>query len=323
MTQESHVKTWSPRSGLPVLTDPIFIGGVPRSGTTVVGKRLLGRHKEVACTVPAEMWFLTDTGGVCDMAARGSNQRWYRKAQVNALRRKRLTPIAAFQERMQGFWYARPWWKDGRDKGLCESISRQDLAASLEIYRERDREDPIRAARLLVADIIDPQIRERGKIRWVDTTPANATRIDALYAVFPDLRLINMIRDGRDVAASIVSRGWGTDDYDRALLQWRDLMIRNHEAAQRIPADRVHHVRLEELVGESAESVYTDMLSFLGLSSTRKMKRFFLNRISPEAGHVGRWRSDVEPDELTRIDQKYAQMIRELGQRGVPLPAGC
>ncbi len=314
---------WTTRSGLPVLADPIFVGGVPRSGTTVVGKRLLGRQRRIACTQPAEMWFLTDTGGLCDMAARGSDSSGYRRAQLNAVRRGSVSPLNAFEDRMQGFWYARPWWKDGRDKGLCESISREDLAAALETFHQRYDQDPIQAARLLAADIIDPTVRARGKSRWVDTTPANAKRIDDLHRIFPDLRLVNMIRDGRDVAASIVSRGWGTDDFMAALKQWRELMIANHNAIQRIPAEQVLDVRLEELASPEGRPIYRSLRQFLGVRSNKKMRRFYRRKVNLDKGHVGRWRSDLTASQQREIDDSYQEMLGELGALGVTLPVAA
>ena len=316
----AEAASWTTRSGLPVLVEPIFVGGVPRSGTTVVGKKLLGRQRRIACTKPAEMWFFTDTGGLCDVAARGSDSSGYRRAQVNALRRGSLSPLKAFEDRMQGFWYARPWWKDGRDKGLCESISRADLAAALTVFHERYDQDPVQAARLLAADIIDPSVRARGKSRWVDTTPANAKRIDDLYRIFPDLRLVNMIRDGRDVAASIVSRGWGTDDLMAALQQWRELMIANHQAIQRIPSEQVIDVRLEELASPEGRPIYRSLRQFLGVHSNKKMRRFYRRKVNHTKGHVGRWRSDLTSRQQRQIDDAYREMLVELGEMGMTVP---
>ena len=319
----SKTSTWTTQSGLPMLTDPVFIGGVPRSGTTVVGKKLLVRNSQIACTRPAEMWFLTDTGGLCDIATRGSGSGRYRRAQLNAIRRGAVSPLKAFEDRMQGFWYARPWWKDGRDKGLCESISREDLAAALTIFRERFQQDPVLAARLLAADIIDPSIRARGGSRWVDTTPANSKRVDDLIRIFPDLRLVNMIRDGRDVAASIVSRGWGTDDFMAALEQWRELMIANHQAIQRIPPEQVLDVRLEELAGPNGKPVFRSLRNFVGIPGNKKMRRFHRRKINLDKGHVGRWRSDLTASRQREIDGSYQEMLHELGALGVTLPVAA
>ena len=43
----------------------------------------------------------------------------------------------------------------------------------------------------------------RGKTRYGDKTPMHATDIDVLSRVLPEARFIHIIRDGRDVAASL------------------------------------------------------------------------------------------------------------------------
>lgn len=319
--QVRQQQDWTTRTGLPVLTEPIFVGGVPRSGTTVVGKRMLGRHHKIGCTIPAEMWFLTNTGGLVDMAAGEEDQRVRLRTRINAMRRGHLSSMGAFEDRMLGFWYKRPWWRDGRDKGLCQSVSRKDLVAALEAFHDRYPDDPVQASRLLAADIIDPSIRERGKSRWVDTTPANAPRIDALYRVFPDLLLVHMVRDGRDVAASIVSRGWGTDDFTRALQEWHDGMLANYRAILRIPLGRAHTVQLENLIGPDGLDYYERLLEFLGIYDSPKMRAYFVENMNPEEAHVGRWRSEVLHSDLLEIDRTYAKMLESLDAAGVPVPA--
>ncbi len=299
---------------------PIFVGGMSRSGTTVVGKGLLNRHSTISVTRPAEMWFLTNTGGLCDMvdAAEGGGSR--AKVTLNALRRGRVSPLAAFRERMEGFWYQRDWWKDGRSIGLGKSVNREQLTEALDRFEEAFRTDPREAGRQLAADLIDPTTRRRGKQRWVDTTPDNVHRAEALYRMFPDLTVINMIRDGRDVAASVVSRGWGTDDYDTALQEWADRMLAGHRALSAVPAGQAITLHLEHLVGSEGGADYARLLAVLGIDDEPKMRRFFDREMNPDAGHAGRWRDDVAPADQARIDRDYARLCDDLRSQGVALP---
>jgi hypothetical protein len=45
-----------------------------------------------------------------------------------------------------------------------------------------------------------------GKTRWVEKTPANVFYLERLYEYLPDLKVIIMVRDGRDVACSMAVR---------------------------------------------------------------------------------------------------------------------
>lgn len=304
----------SPQLGLPPIPRPIFVGGVSRSGTTVVGKHLLGKHPEIVCTKPAEMWFITESGGLCDMAIGGGRSR------LAALRRGKLSAMSAFDERMHGFWYSRDWYRDGKKKGLVQSVPVEQLDAALSAFRAAYASDSVLASRQLAADLIDPYTRSKGGSRWVDTTPRNVRRADALFPVFPDLAIINMIRDGRDVAASIVSRPWGTNDYREALKQWFEDMKTGHEAASKLPAAQVLTMQLEKLVGPPREKCYGQLLSFLEIDDAPAMRAFFDAEMSLSAANVGRWTSKLSPAEQSWASGQYAEYVAELQRHGVKVP---
>jgi len=104
------------------LAHPIFVGGTGRSGTTVVGRQLLNRHPLISCTVPAELWFLTDGGGLCDLVdAQESGSAWLRLT-AQQLRRRAVSPTRAFDTRMRGFWYERPHWTGEIPTGMSKSV---------------------------------------------------------------------------------------------------------------------------------------------------------------------------------------------------------
>ena len=303
------------------LARPIFVGGMSRSGTTVMGKGLLNKHPVISVTRPAEMWFLTNTGGLCDIVDSAESGRVSLRLRAMTLRRGHLSPQAAFRDRMQGFWYAREWWKDGRNIGLIKAVQRDQLAAALSRFESSLADDPREAGRWLAADLIDPTTRARGKSRWVDTTPDNSYRIDALYRLFPDLKLINMIRDGRDVAASVVSRGWGTSNHLRALREWGRRLAAGHRAMTSIPESVSLTIQLEELVGEHRERDYRRILDHLHIDDAPRMRRFFDTEMTPQASNSGRWRQDMTAAQASRIDREYRRIRLRLAAEGVQVPA--
>jgi hypothetical protein len=303
------------------LNRPIFVGGNSRSGTTVTGHGLLDRHEEVACTIPAEMWFLTDAGGLCDMADRDGSPAMQLRLWANTARRRQVSPDVAFRDRMEGFWYRRQWWQPGVERGLFESVDEAQLAVALDRFEFNYSRDSYHAARQLAADLIDPSVLARGKTRWVDTTPRNARRSERLHRLFPDMKLINMVRDGRDVAASIVNRAWGTDDYDQALQEWYKGMREGHAAISQLPPGTALTVQLEELLGPDRKEQYTRLRQFLDLDVSKPMRRFFRRRMGPDQAHQGRWRDDLTPDRQRAINDRYSRMIKSLVDDGVRVPA--
>lgn len=58
-----------------------------------------------------------------------------------------------------------------------------------------------------------------GKTRWVEKTPSHIYCMDRIFKLYPDARIILLIRDGRDTAVSLYKR-YG--DFDRAVRRWVD-----------------------------------------------------------------------------------------------------
>jgi hypothetical protein len=87
----------------------------------------------------------------------------------------------------------------------------------------------------------------RGKPRYADKTPDHVLRIGAVTALFPDARVVHVVRDGRDVAASFMELGW-VDSIEKAALHWRHRVLTGREAGALLPSSRYHEVRYEDLV---------------------------------------------------------------------------
>jgi len=50
--------------------------------------------------------------------------------------------------------------------------------------------------------------RSQGKKRWLEKTPGHIFEVQNLVKWFPDAKFLHVIRDGRDVALSLRSKGW-------------------------------------------------------------------------------------------------------------------
>lgn len=303
-----------------MLNRPIFVGGMSRSGTTVVGRGLLNRHPEIACTIPAEMWFLTDAGGLCDVANPRRDRAWWTSQVDLVVRHRRWNRVDHFCDRMRTFWWSRSWWKEGEQRGLFQSVKPEQLEEALSDFRTNYHRDSIAAARQLASDLLDPSAVARGKLRWVDTTPRNVVRADRLIRVFPDLQMINMIRDGRDVASSLVARPWGSNDFDEALRLWFRRMREGHAALGALPAGQAITVDLARLVRTDRKQEYERILEFLDVDDDPRMRRFFRRRMNADEAHMGRWSARMSAQQAARVTSVYQDMVVQLQSKGVTVP---
>jgi protein-tyrosine sulfotransferase len=127
---------------------PIFVFGVPRSGTTLL-RTLLDSHPRIACG-PETPWL-------------GGHQP------------RSVMELVRFLT---------------EDKfGYCASYG-------------RPREEVVAAARRFVSDLMEGYARSKGKERWAEKTPDNILYIDFLLELFPDAKVLWLVRDGLDVALS-------------------------------------------------------------------------------------------------------------------------
>ena len=271
---------------------PIFIGGTGRSGTTIIA-RLLGSHPGYYKT-PTESRFISATGGLCDLAAG-------------------RTTLAAFREAVLGRWFDR-----GPTKGLHLVLGSEVIEAALPILGEGLDADPWAAARDFARRLLDPLALAAGAEGWIEDTPANAIAARKLLRMFPDMRLVHSVRDGRDVACSVVQFQWGPSDLEAALDWWARRLERGFRACDGLPQDRVLVVQLEDLVVRDRERQYRRLLAFVGLGDDPLMDGFFADVMDPRQAHVGRWINDVPSERRRAFEARYARLAAELVARGRP-----
>lgn len=99
------------------------------------------------------------------------------------------------------------------------------------------------AAAALFQDFAD----RRGKQRWGDKTPRNILSVGWLSEVYPKSRFLHIIRDARDVAASLCKAGWHATLF-RAARFWKDRVEAGRLAGSVLPPDRYLELKYEDLL---------------------------------------------------------------------------
>jgi hypothetical protein len=102
-----------------------------------------------------------------------------------------------------------------------------------------------------------------GKVRWGDKTPGHVAHMNRLAKLFPDARFIHLIRDGRDVSASIVERPWGPPNPSSAAFWWRRKVAQGRDFGRRLGPGRYLEVHYEDLV-ERTEETLRRICRFIG-----------------------------------------------------------
>lgn len=121
---------------------------------------------------------------------------------------------------------------------------------------------PIATYRDLVDAIFSEHARRKGKARWGDKTPAYITEVEILCQIFPDCRLIHVVRDGRDVALSLGGLNWGSRHIPRVAADWRWKTVLAHKVGT-VLGERFLEVRFEDLIRDP-ECELRRICAFLG-----------------------------------------------------------
>lgn len=106
--------------------------------------------------------------------------------------------------------------------------------------------------------------------RWGEKTPHYVKYMDDILELFPNARIVHMIRDGRDVALSIINREWGPNNVYKAAQFWKKTLDQGLPLAKNIPADQYIEIRYEDLLRDP-ESTMQTICHFAGLTYSEKL----------------------------------------------------
>ena len=177
-------------------------------------------------------------------------------------------------------------------------------------------------------------------LRPVEQTPETAFVLPALTLAFPQARFVHAVRDGRDVAASLLERGWlsagrrGTDDVGAGYGAHARFWVepgREREFAEASDARRAgwawrryagaalesgvatHEIRYEQMVHDP-ERTAEALASYLDTPAEPL-------RAALAAAHgrsLGRARRELTQSQLTEVEAEAREVLMRLGYAAPP-----
>ena len=286
---------------------PVFVGGTGRSGTTVMGD-LLGKHPDVRTSTPIEIKFLSNRSGLLDVVF-GRDDATSKKDAISILHlrtnrkrklREKEKQAAIWAEFEDQVW--NKWWDidapPPHGRGLTSGISRRNLEKLMSSLRRDLKINRIWAARRFMKRFIALQDDAGDEKYWVETTPMNIPTADKLLLLFPSALFITMVRDPRDVIASLLTKNWGPTTPMEGLTWIEKRLSEGHKALQSVPAQQKIAIALEDLAINRREETYQRVLTFMGLKDAPAMRDFFAQELTPENATSGRWKKEISSPEF-------------------------
>ncbi len=273
----------------------LFVVGCGRSGTTLL-RAMLASHPELA--VPPESHFIPHLA------------RRHRRYE----RDDGLAVDALCSDLAGNRWFQR-WDLDvaGVRSAMAEAAP-ADLAAALRVLYQQ-------------------YALAQGKARYADKTPPYVLHIALLARLFPEAVFVHLIRDGRDVALSLMRASFGPDDFTTAVLTWRRHVLRGRTGGRSVGPGRYIEVRYEDLVDDPEQQLRrigelagfpfdpamldyhrkaADVLSGVGRPDQHQNLRQPLTRVRD-------WRAELTPAQREQFEALAGGLRAQLGyESGAP-----
>jgi hypothetical protein len=228
----------------------------------------------------------------------------------------------------------RRYGRDGRVHEL--EVFATDLFADARfrewgLSREAIVEELERLGELSVAGAIDSvydlYARREGKSRWGDKTPRYVDDVPLLAGMFPKAHFVHVIRDGRDVALSVLDLKRLHRHAASAAFVWSRQVRRGRGAGRAVGPERYLELRYERFV-EDPEDGLRQVAGFLSLPFDEIMLAHDargLERIPPRLQWMHQrlalpptrglrdWRKDMRPSDVADFEAIAGRELMELG----------
>jgi hypothetical protein len=177
-------------------------------------------------------------------------------------------------------------------------------------------------------------------LRGVEQNPETSYVLPGALLGYPSATAVHVIRDGRDVVCSLIERGWlrpdreGADDANQAYgaharfwvePERREEFTRASEATRAAWAWRQYVTAARRVPGRTIELRYESLTADPAGEADRVAQeldadpgplREAFGKV--HADSVGRWRSDLTPEQLADVEAEAGDLLAELGYLKAP-----
>ncbi len=292
----------APRSAERAESPPVFLVGCGRSGTTLL-RLMLNAHPDLS--IPQESHV------IYRVARRAALGRWPASVATDA-------GWAHLVDHLAETPYLDTW-----------EFDRVPVRERLSGLAERTHAAAFGA-------LFDEYLDQRGGTRWGDKTPQHVQYLLVLDRLFPTGKAVHVVRDGRDVALSLMSRPWGPRRMEIAGHYWAWLVLSGMVAGAVLGPERYREVRFEDLVTRP-EATLRELCGWLGLPFRSELLDYHTTddavaytrggpvarklATPPDAGHTQRWRQRMTPSDHRLIVRQAGGLLAHLGYEADGLPA--
>ncbi len=173
----------------------------------------------------------------------------------------------------------------------------------------------------IIHELYSLYAQKEGKQRWGDKTPRYVLNIPILYKIFPNCKIIHIIRDGRDVALSGLGLKYCPNNIPCAALSWKKFVLAGRQGAQSIPSHQYLEVFYEDLL-KNPSTVMKKICEFIGepfteevtIASEQKIKTPHIIKKTPiHASNIAKWKTKMTSYQLKLFNTIAGDLLASLG----------
>jgi hypothetical protein len=171
----------------------------------------------------------------------------------------------------------------------------------------------------------------QGMQRWAENSPEGMLYLPLIKRLIPSALFVHILRDGRDVAASLARRrfvrAFPWEDRHGLMgcgLYWEWIIEHGRSFGQSIPADYIE-VHFEQLLARPQETLNAighfidqpldyDLIQRVAYGSVAKPNTsFYQEAESTDFNPIGRWKKNFSPEQLVRFERLVGSTLVKLG----------
>jgi hypothetical protein len=219
--------------------NPLFIVGSYRSGTSLL-RLILNSHSKIF--IPEETRYIPYLG---------SNIKGYGSLESEESRKRLVNEIRKYLKRQK--WDDIPSFYEINKE--VQSYTYSEIIKSVSLSK-------------------CPINKKSKLLYWGDKTPSYLMVFKYINELFPDAKFINVVRDGRDVCASVMGLPIsGARNVTSAALEWNERILQGLLMEKCLGSGRVLTIKYEDLVTKTDEVLHL-VCSFLDIIYEGSMQEF-------------------------------------------------
>lgn len=319
----------------------IFISGSGRSGTNIT-KAIFSQHPDCVA-LPFEYRFTVDPGGIVDFIG-GYSSSWSPFMADQKLRALEDF-LLSLAERNAEHWQSSQWlrkvdpashtsspepyagwelerWMPGYKKAVRQLLDTlvdykyQALwpgtpahVANPQMYygSPKNRKELIEIFSTFLATCFDGALSSHDGSVFVEDNTWSILFARDLLDLVPTGRLLHIVRDPRDVIASLLHQRWTPSDLDQMILWYGDVMQTWERQKALLRPEEYMEIKMEDIVRDTKTTIQS-ACTFVGLSVTDAMTSIDLSQ-----ANIGRYKDQFNNSEITKIETALSDMMDRYG----------